>query len=87
MPINFALGFAAFLCFYRLPDYPVNDDNADYFMEKWQRLSPEDLVWQVLSDKAKWGADLTALPGFAEKVTHFVLEILDKGAKHVLNSL
>lgn len=87
VPTRFALGFAAFLCFYRSPEWPVQDDHAAYFFEKWRTTAPGDLAKAVLSDTGMWGADLSALPGFAGQVRHFVLRILEKGARQALHEL
>jgi tagaturonate reductase len=86
-PLHFALGFAAFLCFYRQPDYPVKDDHAAYFFEKWETLTPEELVRSILSDEAFWGENLTKLPGFINQVTQYVHEIIEKGAQDILTDL
>lgn len=85
VPMCFALGFAAFLCFYRQPNYPVQDDLADYLKQKWQQHSPDSIAENVLADLELWGEDLSTLPGFTQKVQQFVLEILEKGARKVLN--
>lgn len=84
VPQHFALGYAAFLAFYHNSDYPVQDDHAAYFFEKWATIAPPDLPKAVLSDKEFWGENLAALPDFAEQVTDFLLEILEKGAAEVL---
>lgn len=86
-PVCFALGFAAFLCFYREPDHPVLDDGADYFTEKWKNRTPGEMCREVLGDIEFWGADLNALPGFTGQVHQFVLDILEKGARKVLENL
>ena len=86
-PPLFALGFAAFLCFYRHPTHPVQDDRAAYFIRKWETSPPEDLIPDILSDTGLWGTDLSVLPGFAQQVTTFVNGILEKGARQVLHDL
>ena len=84
-PSCFALGFAAFLCFFRQPDYPVQDTRADWFYQKWaQSDDVAAVVKAVLADEAFWGTNLSALPGFTETVTHFALAIADKGARQVI---
>lgn len=84
VPPLMSLGFAAYLLFMKVVDkdsegykgewrgktYPVNDDKAGYFMEKWKKYEPDGLVQQVLSDSDLWGADLSLLPGFVEAVQH-----------------
>jgi tagaturonate reductase len=84
VPVCFALGFAAFLCFYRSADHAIQDDQAPYFIEKWRTQRPEKLVEAVLSDSAFWENDLSHLPGFANQVTQFVLDIVAHGARQVL---
>lgn len=85
VPSCFALGFAAFLCFYHQPNYPIQDDKAAYFTEKWERETPENLTRKILSDSEFWGTDLSALPGFESQVHQYVADILEKGARRVLN--
>jgi tagaturonate reductase len=87
VPENIALGLAAYLLFLRpitkkadgyygnwqKQEYKINDDHAPYFYEKWKKLSPHEMVDQVLSDSALWGEDLAAIPGLSaavkEKIT------------------
>ncbi|MCB9354628.1 MAG: tagaturonate reductase [Lewinellaceae bacterium] len=87
VPVYFALGFAAFLCFYRNAEHKLQDDNADYFTKKWAQYNPDELVDHILSDKAFWGADLSAFPGFSAQVKQFVKEITGKGARQVIKEL
>ena len=87
VPVYFALGFAAFLCFYRQPGHPIQDDQAAYFTAKWEALAPANLIHEILSDTELWGADLTALPGFAAQVTQFANDLLKTGARQVLHDL
>ncbi len=85
IPSCFALGFATFLCFYHQPNYPIQDDNAAYFTEKWKSETPENLTRKILSDSEFWDTDLSALPGFESQVHQYVANILEKGARRVLN--
>jgi tagaturonate reductase len=104
VPENMALGFAAFLLFMKTKktgdnkyegnangkNYTVQDDNALYFSEHWQSKTVNEVVDTVLSDKDFWGADLSALPGFAEAVKTNLNLLVDKGvvkavANHQLN--
>jgi tagaturonate reductase len=93
IPEKLATGFAAWLLFMRAVKkegnvyfgelnghpYPIRDEMAGYFFNHWQNLSPEILVKTVLSDASLWEADLATIPGFEEKVTEKLLEILHKG--------
>jgi tagaturonate reductase len=83
-PQCFALGFAAFLCFYNKPTYTIQDDRAAYFIEKWEHRAVAALTFEILSDTALWGQDLTLLPGFATLVARYVEDIIQKGARTVL---
>ena len=87
VPEYFALGFAAFLAFYRQPEHLVQDDHAAYFYEKWETYAPTALPAAVLSDTDFWGENLAALPGFAEQVTAFLLDIVAHGAAEALLSI
>ena len=59
--------------------YPIKDEMAAYFFNHWQNLSPDNLVKTVLSDASLWDADLTLIPGFAEKVSEKLSAIMQQG--------
>ena len=77
-----ALGFAGFLLFMKCDinesgnyvgkidglEYPVQDDHAGYFAEKWSSNNIDDLVDETFRDEEFWGTDLSLLNGFAEAV-------------------
>jgi len=93
VPENIALGFAAYLLFlkpvkkkqdkfygeWQGKEYVINDDYAAYFFEKWSKLSPAQLADEVMADNALWGADLTALPGFAQAVKNNLASLIETG--------
>jgi tagaturonate reductase len=87
VPACIAFGFAAWLCYFRNPAAPVQDEHAAWLMEKWQTLPAADLTHAVLSDAVFWGADLAELPGFEAAVEAYVLDMLEKGARQVLHEL
>ena len=92
-PMLMALGFAAYLLFMKAKSvnngqyygesngesYLIQDDKAEYFYELWQQNNTEDVVNEVLSNMALWGADLSALPGFGQAVLVYISELM-KGA-------
>jgi tagaturonate reductase len=84
-PPCFALGFAAFLCFYHQANDPIKDAQAAYFIEKWETLTAKEMTHRVLADEAFWGTDLSVLPGFEALVQDFAAEILKSGARTVLH--
>jgi len=98
VPPCFALGFAGYLLFmkavkeegnqfygeYAGQNYPIKDDQASYFYQKWQTLPVERLVEEVLADTALWEADLTQLPGFSRAVTEYVQQMQAKSVRAVL---
>jgi len=98
VPQYVALGFAAYLLFMRGTrqeagkwygeangqEYPIQDEQAGFFADLWANCPPIELVQQVLSDLSLWGADLTALPGFNEAVTRYLLHMLQEGAAATL---
>jgi tagaturonate reductase len=100
VPANMALGFAAYLVFMKVvkqendiyygnfngSDYPVKDPKAGYFFEQWKNSDVSEVVTNILSNTALWNTDLTALPGFAEKVTENVEDIMQYGMKAVLQN-
>lgn len=98
VPFLFALGFAAYLLFMKVTqkkdgkffgerdgeEYPVQDDQAEVFRQRWQSLSPAQLVKEVLSDQQFWGHDLILLPGFYDEVLSNLITMIDKGTKSAL---
>jgi tagaturonate reductase len=100
VPENMAIGFAAYLVFMKAikkegtifygnvngVDYLINDPKAAYFFEQWKNFSTQQVVKNVLSDIAIWNADLTAISGFAQKVTENVENILQYGMLEVLQA-
>jgi tagaturonate reductase len=97
-PALFALGFAAYLHFMkavkqengqyfgRIKDqfYKIQDDMAAEFYKRWNNLQPSKLVEVVLKDKAFWGEDLSALPGFSSAVQEQLDLILNAGLKEAI---
>jgi tagaturonate reductase len=93
VPENIALGFAAYLLFlkpvnkkqdkfygeWQGKEYVIQDDFAAYFFEKWSKLTPAQLADEVLADAALWGADLSAIPGFAQPVKDNIASLLEAG--------
>jgi tagaturonate reductase len=90
-PEAMALGFAGHIVFMKCTEengkfygdyngkkYPVQDDNAALYAEKWSQ-SPNRIVEAVLADTKLWEVNLMALPGFAESV-ETKLAALQKGA-------
>ena len=101
VPHYFALGFAAYLLFMRgvsqggnkfageanHQPYPIQDERAGYFADLWARLNPEELTTAVLHNAALWGHDLSRLPHFADCVTHYLNQLLEKGSQATLVAL
>ncbi len=100
VPENMALGFAAYLVFMKAvkaeadvyygncngTDYPIKDTKAGYFFEQWKKYSVQQLVKNVLSNTSLWNTDLSAIPGFAERVTENVEDILQYGMLEVMQN-
>ncbi|TPG72476.1 tagaturonate reductase [Hymenobacter nivis] len=103
VPQYVALGWAAYLLFMRgetqdekgtwhgrLPDgtaYPINDEQAGYFADLWQRLPVHMVTASALANAELWGQDLGALPGFTAAVTQHLNLILTHGAPAALGAL
>ncbi|AEI48477.1 tagaturonate reductase [Runella slithyformis] len=100
-PKLFTIGFAAYLLFMRAAKqqnehylgqrgeefYVINDEQAAYFYEQWQGVTPETVpafVQTVLSNPKLWETDLTKLAGFAETVTEYLTEMMNTGVKTTL---
>jgi tagaturonate reductase len=100
VPELFALGFASYLQFMRPvkeqagqyygelngKTYLIQDDRAAIFYKRWQTLSKEDLVKEVLQDTAFWDEDLSLLPGFYQSVLE-KLELINEDIRKALEFL
>ena len=98
VPQYVALGFAAYLLFERGTrqqggkwygeahgqEYLIQDEQAGYFADLWQRLPAPELVRTALGNQTLWDADLTALPGFADSVAHYLTQLQQEGAAATL---
>ena len=60
--------------------YPIQDDQADWFSEKWKQCPVEELVEKLLQEESLLGADLTDLKGFAGAVTESLQMLVKVGA-------
>jgi tagaturonate reductase len=70
--------------------YPITDQFAPYFHEKWQTFRPEtaeSFVQGILADSGLWGTDLSQLPNFAPTVTGHLLNLLRRGAVETVEGL
>ncbi len=99
-PENAALGFAAYVVFMKAvkeeddifygnfnnSSYPIKDPQAKYFYEQWKNYATQQVVKNVLTNTALWNADLTTIPGFAEKVMDNVEDILQYGMAEVMHN-
>ncbi len=96
-PEMMALGLAAFLVFAGGSDHgggsagplqgrawPVEDERADWFAGVWRRFGAPEAVDRLLAEEPLWGTDLAAWPDFADRVKHYVLQLLERGAARVL---
>jgi len=95
---HMALGFAAYLLFMKSEEgengkyygkannttYPVQDEQAGYFSQLWQDNKLKNIVGSALGNEKLWGADLTALPGFAVAVEFYLDSIIQRGVMETL---
>lgn len=100
VPENIALGFAAYLLFlkpvskkqdkfygeWQGKEYHIQDDFAAWFFEKWSKLKPAQLADEVLADTSLWGADLSAIPGFAQAVKDNMASLLEAGVAKTIQT-
>jgi tagaturonate reductase len=88
-------GFAAYLLFMKATKkevdryygesngkaYPVNDDNAGWFYELWQRKNVAHVVHATLQNESLWGTDLSALNGFEKAVTENLNRLMEEQSR------
>ena len=106
-PSLIALGFAAYLLVMRGVEkqndkifgrrsaelYPINDDQAGYFFERWSAVkmndpqSIENFVKTVCSNENLWGTSLAALAGFSEAVSESLYRMLREGVAKAIGQL
>jgi tagaturonate reductase len=66
--------------------YPIRDDQAAYFYQKWQTGSVDEVIHSVLSDVQLWDSDLSLLPGFEQAVGQHLQLMMERGVKASLES-
>ena len=67
--------------------YVVQDDQAQYFAEKWANHEVSETVDEILRDGQFWGSDLSLLRGFADAVKRDVLLLSQYGAKSAIQQM
>lgn len=101
VPENIATGFAAYIYFMKAVKeedgkyygsfndnyYYINDAKASYLYEKWKNSTAAQMAVSILQDTGLWGADLSALPGFAGAVQEKLNDIIETGMAAVIDPL
>ncbi len=100
VPEHMALGFAGYLLFMKCQmengkyigqingsRYPVQDDRAAYFADKWKENDVDAVVDIVLADKEFWETDLSSLNGFAGAVKMNLHLLIQNGVMATLQSM
>lgn len=85
VPQHMALGFAAYILF--MKQEAVNDDKADYILQKWNSTPEDSIARAILHDVGLWGHDLRVLQGFAESVQDKIQDIAEQGMVAVLKDV
>lgn len=100
-PELFALGFAAYIYFMKViredngkyygelngKQYQIQDDSADVFMKRWEKLKPADVVKEVLNDTGFWGEPLYEFPNFQQAVTDKLNLLINSGAEKAMQEV
>ena len=107
VPERMCAGFAAYLLFTRPTQnendkyfgelsgerYPIRDDAAPYFYERWSDVSLTDadaltgLVHEVLGHDSFWDQDLLHLGNFPDRVAHYLVQFGEQGVRATLQQL
>lgn len=70
--------------------YPINDDKAGYFFERWQGVDAQkpdsirQFVATICADLTLWNTDLSALPQFVDTVAKNLNDLLTLGVAATL---
>lgn len=95
LPVHLVFSFAALIAFYRgvrdNQHYPLQDDALwlTRFSTAWQDIAEgkatlAELVEQVLSDRAHWEQDLSAIPQLASTLTQYLTVITEHGMRKAM---
>jgi tagaturonate reductase len=100
VPERMSLGFAAYLLFMKCSDrngnytgfvngsqYPVEDNRASFYAEKWNNNDVDEVVDTVLADKEFWETDLTLLKRFAEAVKMNLHSLIQNGVMTTIQNI
>jgi tagaturonate reductase len=107
VPELMCAGFAAYLMFLRPikkvdgryfgefqgQEYPINDDQADYFYQLWMDADlndpvlVNDLVDKVLLNQQLWEQDLKNMRDFAARVKHYLRAYIQQGIRNTLATI
>lgn len=89
VPQHIAIGFAAYLLFVKNENnaYTITDEKADYVKNILvENNSIADAVNKLFTDETLWGQDFSIIPNFADAVVKYYNEMLESGAKAVLEN-
>ncbi|SKB58318.1 tagaturonate reductase [Parapedobacter luteus] len=86
VPRCMALGFAAYLYFMQ-GTHQVADEHAGWLAGLWSTVDGEELVVEVLRNEDRWGMDLNGLPGLADEIRYFLVQLQQKNALDVIQEL
>ena len=101
IPLYMSAGFAAYILFMKPVEvtdgvfygkagekkYKIDDNAAAVFYELWKDATAETIAQKVLSHEILWEADLTTIPGFADMVQCFLLQVNGSDFKRVITGL
>ncbi|MGR3811389.1 tagaturonate reductase [Jiulongibacter sp. NS-SX5] len=101
VPHYFSRGVAAYLLFMKAvkekdgkyygelngEEYVINDDQAAWYYEMWQKHDVKELTKAALSNEDFWEIDLTHLEGFEESVATHLSNMMSIGVKAVASAL
>ena len=101
VPAHMAAGFAGFLLYMKAIKkdngkyfgnrneklYEIKDDAAEYFFQRWENNTPDNVAEIVMQNEELWGTDLTKLPGLLPAVREYLDKFLSNGILKTISKI
>ena len=96
-----SLGFAAHILFMKPVEtsagkyygeinsikYLINDDNALYYADIWNKNKPQEVVNKIISNESLWKTDLSKIDGFAQSIINNLNLLMNNKTVNIIHDL